>query len=213
MATSYKTKDPKALPTRKLPTFTKVLPYILIIGSIIGFICSAVLTYDSNKVAVNYSYLPSCNLNPIIACGPEIKSLQGSVFHVPNPYIGLVAYTMVLTTGITLVAGAKFKRWFWLALEGGTVLGLVFVHWFFFEAVYRIHALCPYCMGTWVVTIIIFWYLTLYNIQHGHIIVPKKIKPFTNFLTRHHIDVLALWFLIIIGLILKHFWYYYGHHF
>jgi uncharacterized membrane protein len=212
MAKLIKAKKSKARPIKKLPTFVKVLPYILIVGGIAGFICSAVLTYDNNKIAVNPNYVPSCNLNPIIACGQEIKSLQGNVFHVPNPYIGLVAFTMLFTAGVALVAGGKFKRWFWLALEGGTVLGVIFVHWFFFEAVYRIHALCPYCMGTWVVTIVTFWYLTLYNIQQGHLIVPRKLKPLTDFLTLHHIDVLVLWFLILAGLILKHFWYYYGHY-
>jgi len=27
---------------------------------------------------------------------------------------------------------------------------------------------------------------------------------------QHHLDILVLWFIIIIGFILKHFWYYYG---
>ena len=201
------------LKTKKVPTFANVLPYILIVFGILGLICSAALTYDTNKLAVNPNYLPSCNLNPIVACGPDIKSEQGSVFHIPNPYIGLVAFPMVITTGVAMLAGAKLKRWYWLSLEAGTIFGLGFVHWFFFEAVYRIHALCPYCMGTWVVTITIFWYLTLYNIKHGHIVVPDKLKPVTDFLIRHHIDVIILWFLILAALILKHFWYYYGRDF
>jgi hypothetical protein len=58
-----------------------------------------------------------------------------------------------------------------------------------------------------------FWYLTLYNLQAGNIELTKSWKPVSNFLVRHHFDVLILWFLIIAGLILKHFWYYYGHYF
>jgi uncharacterized membrane protein len=107
-------------------------------------------------------------------------------------------------------AGARFRRWFWLGLWAGTIFGIGFVHWLFFETVYRIHALCPYCMVVWVVTITTFWYVTLYNIQAGHLKLNKKVG---GFLVRHHLDILVLWFLIIAALILKHFWYYYGHYF
>jgi uncharacterized membrane protein len=196
-------------PTSKLK-FAKVLPYILIVASIIGLVSSAVLTYDHNKIAQNPHYIPSCDFNPVIACGEVISTKQGNVFHIPNPYIGLVVFPMVLTTGVALLAGAKFKRWYWLCLEAGAIFGLGFVHWLFFETVYRIHALCPYCMTTWVGTITTFWYLTLYNIQNRNIVVPKKLKPYTNFLVQHHIDILILWFVVIFALILKHFWYYYG---
>lgn len=196
----------------KLYTFAKVLPYILVIGGIIGFICAVVLTYDHNQIAHNPNYVPSCNLNPIIACGQVVKSKQAEAFGFPNPYIGLVAFPMVATIGLALFAGAKFKRWFWLGLEAGTIFGIGFIHWLFFETVYRIHALCPYCMVVWVVTITTFWYTTLYNIQAGHINVPLRMKPVTDFMVRHHLDILVLWFLVIAGLILKHFWYYYGRH-
>lgn len=34
----------------------------------------------------------------------------------------------------------------------GTGLGAVFVRWLIFSSLYRIDALCPYCMLVWVVT-------------------------------------------------------------
>lgn len=197
----------------KNPTFAKALPWILIVCGIIGLIMSIVLTYDHNKIAMNPNYIPSCNLNPVIACGNVIKSKQAEAFRFPNPYIGLVAFPLLVGAGMALLAGAKLKRWYWLTLEAGTIFGLGFIHWLFFETVYRIHALCPYCIGTWIVTITSFWYVTLYNIQAGNIKVPAKFKPFTDFLVRHDLDILILWFLILFALILKHFWYYYGKHF
>jgi uncharacterized membrane protein len=203
----------KSTPKKSLASFKNVLPYILVIGSILGLISAAVLTYDHNKIAQNPSYVPSCNLNPIIACGSVIKSKQAEAFDFPNPYIGLVAFPMVIVAGVAIFAGGTFKRWFWWCLEAGTIFGLGFIHWLFFETVYRIHALCPYCIVVWITTITMFWYLTLYNLQAGNIVLPKSWKRFTNFLVRHHLDILILWFLIIAGLILKHFWYYYGHYF
>lgn len=204
----------KAIPAPKSKsyTFAKVLPWVLVVGGIIGFVCAVVLMYDHNQIAANPNYVPSCNLNPIIACGNVIKSKQGRVFGFPNPYIGLVAFPIVLTVGLALLAGAKFKRWFWLGLEAGTILGLAFIHWLFFETVYRIHALCPFCMGVWVVVITTFWYVTLYNLAAGNINLPRRLIGVGDFARRHHLDILILWFLIIAALIIKHFWYYYGHY-
>lgn len=191
-------------------TFEKALPYILVIGGVLGVIAAAILTYDHNKIAVNPNYVPSCNLNPVIACGSVIKSKQAEAFRFPNPYIGLVAFPMLIAAGMAMFAGGKFKRWFWLLIEAGTVFGVGFVHWLFFETVYRIHALCPYCMGVWIITITTFWYVTLYNLQAGNIVLPASWKPVQKFAVRHHLDILLFWFVIIAALILQHFWYYYG---
>jgi uncharacterized membrane protein len=199
---------------KKKLTVDKALPFILIIGGIIGLICAAILTYDHNQIAANSHYVPSCNLNPVIACGSVIKSKQAQAFQFPNPYIGLVAFPMVATVGVTMLAGAKnLRRWFWWLLEAGTVFGLGFVHWLFFESVYRIHALCPYCIVVWIVTITSFWYVTLYNFDHRILPLPGgKGTAFYSWVRRHHFDILILWFLVITALILKHFWYYYGKH-
>jgi uncharacterized membrane protein len=134
-----------------------------------------------------------------------MKTHQSAVFGFPNSLIGIAGFAIVTTIGMALLAGAKFKRWFWLGLEAGTVFGVLFVHWLFFQSVFRIHALCPFCMLVWSMTIPIFWYTTLYNARVGHIKVSAKIN---GFLQRHHGEILLVWFLIIAGFILHQFWYY-----
>lgn len=198
--------------TKKL-TLEKFLPWLLIVGGTIGLICSFVITYDKMRLLENPQFQPNCNLNPIISCGSVMQSKQGAAFGFPNPWIGLAAFAVLITVGVALLAGAKFKRWFWLGLEAGTILGLAFVHWLFYQSVYSIQSLCPYCMAVWVVTITTFWYVTLYNIQKGHIPLRGWAATAAAFARRHHLDILVLWLLIIAGLILKHFWYYYGRNF
>jgi hypothetical protein len=142
-----------------------------------------------------------------------MQSKQANVFGFANPFIGLGAFPVIAVIGLGILAGAKFKRWFWLGLNAGLVFAVGFVHWLFFESVYRIHALCPWCMVVWVVSITTFWYVTLYNIDQKHIRLPKgKTTQFYKWVRRHHLDILILWLLIIAALILKHFWYYYGQH-
>lgn len=194
----------------KLKSFTlkQAFPYILVVGGIIGLLCSGILTIEKIALLKNPAAQLNCNLNPVISCGSIVSSDQASAFGFANTLIGIAGFAVVITIGMALLAGASFKRWFWRGLEIGTIFGLGFVHWLIFQALYRINALCPYCMVVWVVTITLFWYTTLYSLREGYIPTPKACKSFVAFLQRHHIEILLVWFLIIIGLILQHFWYY-----
>lgn len=188
------------------------LPYILLIAGIIGYTCAFIIMFDKLKLLDNPAYKPSCDLDPIISCGNIMQSKQATAFGFPNPFIGLGGFPVVAVIGGALLAGARFKRWFWLGLNGGLLFAAGFVHWLFFESVYRIQALCPWCMVVWVVSITSFWYVTLYNIDKKHLPLPQKARTAYGWVRRHHLDLLILWFLVIAGLILKHFWYYYGNH-
>lgn len=190
----------------------RAIPFILVIGGVIGLICSFVITNDKMELLKNPHFVPSCNLNPVVSCGSVMQSAQGSAFGFPNPWIGLAAFAVLVTVGMAMLGGAKFKRWFWLGLETGIVLGLAFAYWLLFESVYRIHALCPYCLAVDVVVITTFWYVSLFLMQEGHLKLPRQLIGLGDFARRHHLDILMLWFIILIAAILKHFWYYYGKH-
>lgn len=191
-------------------TLAKTLSWVLIVAGVIGVLSSATITYDELQTAQNPDYVPSCDLNPVVSCGSVTDSEQAHVLGFPNPFMGLIGYAVVLTTGVALLAGATLKRWYWLGLELGVIAGVLFVHWLFYQSVYVISSLCPYCMLVWAATITTFWYVTLYNIQLGHIKLKGALQKAAFFARRHHLDILVLWLLIIGALILKHFWYYYG---
>jgi uncharacterized membrane protein len=192
-------------------TVKRALPYILLIAGIIGYACAFIIMFDKIRLLNNPHYVPSCDLNPIISCGSVMQSKQANAFGFPNPFIGLGAFPVIAVIGGAILAGAKFKRWFWLGLNAGLVFALGFVHWLFFESVYRIHALCPWCIVVWVVSITSFWYVTLYNIDEKNIRLPKgRSQKAYAWIRRHHLDILVVWLIIIVVLILKHFWYYYG---
>ena len=201
----------KKLLTAGWPKLEKALPFILVVGGVIGFIASFIITLDKERLLENPSFRPDCDLNPIISCGTVMQSAQGSLFGFPNPWLGLAAFAVLITIGVGMWAGARFARWFWLSLLGGSALGIVFVHWLFFQSVYRIQTLCPYCMVVWVVTITAFWYLLQYTLVHRYLTLPGKYgNAVTEFIRKHHLDLLVLWLLVIAALILNHFWYYFG---
>lgn len=191
----------------------KPLAWLLIVCGIVGLIAAGALTHDEFQLAKNPAFVPSCNLNPIISCGSVMKSNQAQAFGFPNPFIGVAAFPVLITIGAAMLAGAKFKRWFWLALNTVALLGVAFVHWLFFQTVWSINALCPYCMAVWVVTIATFWYVLMYNLETGNLKLPAKLKTAGDFARGHHIDLYILWLVILAALILNHFWYYYGQFF
>src|SRR5690348_14711586 len=127
-----------------LAKLSSVLPWILIIGSVVGIVAATAITQEKIDLASNPHYQPVCDLNPIISCGSVMKSPQAHVFGFMNPYIGLIGFPIVLTIGVGMLAGAKFRRWFWLGAQAGLTLGIIFAYWLLFESVYRIRALCPW---------------------------------------------------------------------
>lgn len=194
--------------SKTVSKFDKYYPYLLVIGSIIGLVAAFVLTMDKIALLKDPNFQPNCNINPVLSCGSIIRTPQASAFGFPNPIIGLISYGVTITVGMAILAGATFKRWFWLGLQAGTIFGLVFVHWLAYESLYAIGALCVYCMAVWVVTIAMFWYTLLYNLRHKHIATPKSLEGVVNFAQRHHLDILIAWYVVFIGLILVRFWYF-----
>lgn len=193
---------------KQLKSLEQKMPWLLIVTGFIGLIASFILTLDKFELLKNPGYSPSCNLNPVLSCGSIIGTEQASAFGFPNPIIGLIGFSVVITIGVSILAGAKFKKWFWQGLNSASVLAFVFVHWLIYQSLYSIGALCIYCMCVWTITWIIVWYVTLYNLREGNVKTPEKLKGLVAFAQRHHLDILITWYVIVTVLILENFWYY-----
>lgn len=137
-----------------------------------------------------------------------MKTKQATLLGVPNSIFGLISFTMLLTVGFVILSGAKLKRWLWVVGEVIALAGVIFMHYLFFQGVYRINAICPWCFTVWMATIPIFWYVTMYNLSQRNIRLPKQLTAAGEFIQRHHVDILVVWYLIIFGILGAHFWYY-----
>jgi uncharacterized membrane protein len=191
-------------------TLKRTIPWILLVGGVIGTLASLLLTIEVFNKIKNPSYEVPCNLNPVLSCTSVADSAQAHAFGFPNYFIGIAGYAVLATVGGALLAGAQFKRWFWLFLEAALIFAMLFITWLQFQTLYRIGALCIFCMVVWAVTGPMFWYLTLYNLREGHVKTPNTLAGPVKFAQRHHGDILLVWFLLIMLLILKRFWYYWS---
>jgi len=195
-------------PTAAKQTLNRVYPFILIIAGTLGLLASFAITIEKLHLLQNPAYHPLCSINPIISCSPIMLSPEASAFGFPNSLIGIFGFALVVNVGVSLLAGAALKRWYWRAFNAGTLFGIVFVHWLIAIALFDIKALCIYCNLVWVITAPIFWYTTLYNLREGHLPTPAKLKTAVAFAQRHHGDILAAWYGILIFIVLHQFWYY-----
>jgi uncharacterized membrane protein len=179
----------------------------VLIGGVLGLIASATLTVEKIKLLLNSSYVPSCNINPIVSCGSVMTTPQASVLGFPNPLIGIAAFTVITVTGVLAVAKVPLPRWYWVGVAAGTLAGAAFVHWLIFQSLYRIGALCPYCMVVWVVT------LSLLVVVSTIALRPAGDGPngaVTRELYRWRWSLAALWFTAVALLTLERFWDYWS---
>jgi uncharacterized membrane protein len=176
----------------------------VLIAGILGLVASLTLTVEKIELLIDPSYVPSCSINPVLSCGSVMVTDQASVFGFPNALIGIVAFAVVVTTGVLAVTGVRLPQWYWAGLATGTALGTVFIHWLIFQSLYRIGALCPYCMVVWSVTIPLFV-----------VVAAIALRPFAgNAVLRVLYDwrwsIVALWFTAVILMILMRFWNYWS---
>lgn len=192
---------------KKLSSYSK-FALVLVLASSIGLAASFILTLEKFSLLKNPVAVLSCDLNPIVSCGSVIQSKQAEAFGFANPLIGLIGFAVIITIGMGILAGAKYKRWFWLGLESGAVLGVLFSHWLVYQSIFVIQALCPFCIVVWAVVIALLVLVTRFNLQEGNIKPLKVLKGLSQLLVRYPWIVIGSWYLIIALLILNQFWYY-----
>ncbi|MEU7075641.1 vitamin K epoxide reductase family protein [Streptomyces narbonensis] len=156
----------------------RAFSWLLVITGAAGLLASWIITIDKIKLLEDPSFTPGCSLNPIVSCGNIMKSEQAAVFGFPNPMLGLVTYAMVIAIGVGLLAGARYRRWYWLGLNAGTLFGVGFCTWLMYQSLYEINSLCLWCCLAWVATIVMFWYVTSHNVRRGVIPAPSGLRTF-----------------------------------
>lgn len=181
----------------------------LLVGGLVGLVAAAVLLIERIRLAEDSSYVPTCSINPVLSCGNVMESAQASLLGFPNPVIGVAAFPVVVATGAALLAGARLARWYWAGLQVGVTVAMAFVAWLVFQSLYRIGALCPYCMVVWAVVIPLFWYVTARNAAAG-VLGSSSGGRLATGLRDWRAPLVFGTFLLVVLLVLERFWTYWS---
>ena len=134
---------------------------------VLGWWAAFSLTLDKFAVLADPNADLDCNLSVLVQCGANLDSPQGSAFGFPNPLLGLGGFVAPIAVGVGLLAGARFANWFWALFNLGVAGALAFVVWLIAQSIFVLGTLCPWCMLVWLVTIPLFWVVTLRNAAEG----------------------------------------------
>jgi uncharacterized membrane protein len=164
--------DPKDLmslerESRNTERVQRSMARTFIIAGIFGLFASIALLIERVRSLQNPTRSLSCDFSPFVSCGPLFDRWQASIFGFPNPILGVAGFVVPIVVGAGILAGAKFKRWFWGCLTFGLGLAWIFVTWLFTQSVYNIGVLCPYCLVVWISTIPMWWSVVFTTIKSG----------------------------------------------
>ncbi len=154
------------------------LAVFLIVAGLIGWFAAFMLTLDKFTLLETPNAHLSCSINPLVGCAKNLASWQGAVLGFPNPIIGVACWAAPIAVGVGMLAGARFRRWFWMLFNLGVLGAIVLVVFLIYSSLYDLYVLCPYCMVTWTVTIPTFWAVTIYNLKEGNIPTTEKVRSF-----------------------------------
>ncbi len=189
---------------RVVPVSRASAVWILIAG-VVGLAAALTLTVEKIEILINPDYVPSCSINPVLSCGSVMVDPAGVGVRLPQPadrHRGL--HRRRGDRACSPSPRCALPRWYWAGLAAGTLLGTGFVHWLIFQSLYRIGALCPYCMVVWAVTI------PLLVVVASIALRPQAGNAVARVLYTWRWSLVALWFTALILLILVRFWNYWS---
>lgn len=133
-----------------------------IILGIIGFILTWTLNSEKIKTISDPEYVPHCDLGEgtLFSCKTVMFSSQASILGIPNMYFGIAGFLILIIFGITLYFSNRFGQEISKTIEylllTGMIIALSFSIWLAIQSSLVIGSLCLYCIGIWIVSILLF---------------------------------------------------------
>ena len=174
---------------------------------ILGLIASFTLAVEEFHLLKNPDTILSCSFNLVLNCATVMKTWQASVFGFPNMFIGLIGFPIVIMIALLGLSKVTFPRWFLIGAEIGFVFWTLFAYWLFFNSLYVIQVLCPWCLLVTFSMTMLAATITRYNIKHNTFgfskNLYKKVEQFIN--NDYDKLVVAAWIVFLIALVVAKF--------
>jgi len=123
---------------------TRDLRSVIYLAGGLGLIV-AIYTYIET---VESSLQKYCTINSYVSCGAVATSGKTTVLGVPDSFIGIGGFVLILALAALAERHRKELRWPYLLLFV-TTAGVGFSLYFLYVEVVEINALCPVCLTAW----------------------------------------------------------------
>ena len=139
----------------------------LVLSGALGLTAAMALSVEKIEKLTNPDTGLSCDFSVLVQCSANLESAQGAAFGVPNPFLGLVGFALVVCVGVALWAVPHFARWFWVVFNIGVAGAFAFVVWLIGQSIYVLGTLCPWCLVVWLTTLPLFIFVTVRSLREG----------------------------------------------
>jgi len=179
----------------------------ILIAAITGLLAALTLSIEKYHLLKDPDAVLSCSFNIVLNCSVVMQTWQASVFGFPNSLIGVVLYPAAIVLAIFALSKVELPRWIRITAQVIAVLGALFAYWLFFQSVYVIQVLCPWCLVVTFVTTLILSSITHYNLRENTFRFSKSLnKKIQDFIQKDYDKfVTALWIVLLIGLVILKF--------
>jgi uncharacterized membrane protein len=179
----------------------------MLVAGIFAFLAAFVLSIEKVHMLQNPDAVLSCTVNLVLNCASVMKTPQASLFGFPNSFIGVAGFAIVIAVAMGGLLKVKYSRAYLVTAQVFYGLGLLFSYWLFFQSVYVIQVLCPWCLVVTFMTTILFETLLRINLRRNNFSLSKM----TNTKVQKFLDkdfdklIVAAWIVLLVALVLGKF--------
>jgi uncharacterized membrane protein len=177
------------------------------IFALVGLLCSLILSVDKLQLLEHPTQQLSCSLNAFLNCTTVMNTPEASLLGFPNSFIGLAAYGAIFAIAVGGLMGTKYARSFMLLLQLGLVVEILFAYWLFFDSVFTIRVLCPFCLAVTFSSTVILMSITRYNILEDNLYLTEAHqKRLEKIISKDYDKMIFVgWVVLMIALVLLRF--------
>jgi len=180
---------------------------VIAVFAVVGLLCSLILSVEKLHLLENPNAQLPCTVNAFLNCATVMNTPEASLLGFPNSFIGMMAYSVLLTVAIAGLFGVRFPKNFMMIAQLGVTIEILFAYWLFFDSVFVIQVLCPFCLAVTFSSTMIFAALTRYNILEKNLYVAPKTQALLERFVAKDYDKMAIagWIVAMVALVLVRF--------
>jgi uncharacterized membrane protein len=182
--------------------------WVMLFSALAALIAAFVLSVEKIHLLQTPDAVLSCSFNLVLNCSTVMQSAQSHVFfNIPNMFIGMVAFPVIVTVAVAALWGVKFPKKFLVTANIGVLLGTIFSYWLFFQSVYVIQVLCPWCLIVTTSCTFMLAAFTHLNLKENNFGFNKNLnEKVQKFLKGgYHQLIVASWLVLMVALVFIQF--------
>lgn len=186
----------------------KAVYWVILVAALAALTAAFVLSLEKIHLLQNPDAALSCSFNLVLNCSTVMQSWQSAVFFgIPNMFIGLLAFPVIVTIAVAGLWGVHFPKRFLVVANIGVLLGTLFAYWLFFQSMYAIQVLCPWCLIVTTSCTFMLAAMTHLNLKENNFNLKKKLnEKVQKFLKAgYHQLVVASWLVLMVALVFIQF--------